>query len=168
MILEQAMVLSVEPESVLLQARQRSACDSCRAQSGCGQAVLGRLLGQEQSVRASLPLGMNGKVRAGDLVTVAVPAHSVVLGSLFLYLVPVVGLLAGALGASGLGLSEGVTAVSALTGLVAGGLLVRLASPLLSQRLNMRPFLVAEADLASGPGSFSDADGPRGPWPREA
>ncbi len=142
MVHEQATVLAVHADAVLLAARQQSACESCRAQSGCGQAVLSRLMRQEGTVRALLPSGLQGRVRPGSEVVVAIPMHTVVLGSLLIYLLPVLGLLAGAALAAQAGLREGLVAAAAVAGLVAGGALVRLVSWRWRHHPGMHPVVV--------------------------
>lgn len=151
MIHEQALVLSVEPGFALLEARRKSACNSCRAKPGCGQAVLARLSPREPTVRALLPDDMAGKVSAGSLVTVAIPANAVVLGSLLLYAVPVVGLLLGAvLGARWF--EDGMTAMlPAVLGLLVGGWLVRIISRRIDDHPDFQPLIVdCDSALAAG------------------
>lgn len=143
MVFEQATVLAVEPGIAWLSAQQRSACDSCRAQSGCGQAALGRLIKREgQAVRALLPPELQSRIVAGDEVRVAIPMHTIVLGSLFIYLLPIVGLLFGAALASMAGVAESVVAAAAFAGLLAGGGLVRFVSRQLHSHPSVQPSVV--------------------------
>lgn len=135
--------MAVEPGIAWLAAQQRSACDSCRAQSGCGQAVLSRLMRRDsQPVRALLPAELQSRVTVGGEVTVAIPMHTVVLGSLFIYLLPIVSLLMGAVLASVMGLSEPMVALSGFIGLLAGGALVRSASRVVSSYAAVQPSVV--------------------------
>lgn len=147
MVFEQATVLAVEPGIAWLSAQQRSACDSCRAQSGCGQAVLSRLMRREgQAVRALLPPELQAWVAAGSEVTVAIPMHTIVLGSLFIYVLPIVGLLLGATLFSMLAVPEPVVALGGLAGLVGGGVLVRYISRLVSSHPSVQPSVVECGD----------------------
>lgn len=147
MVFERATVLAVEPGVAWLAAQQRSACDSCRAQSGCGQAVLSRLMRRDsQAVRALLSPELQSRVTVGSEVTVAIPMHTVVLGSLFIYLLPIVGLLLGAALASAVGLAEPVVALGGLVGLIGGGVLVRFISKLVNTHPSVQPSVVECGD----------------------
>lgn len=143
MVYEQATVLRVEAGIALLSSRQRSACDSCRAQPGCGQAVLARLMRREDAVPALLPSALQGEIKKGSEVTVAIPMHTVVLGSLLIYLLPVFGLLVAAILATAAGAAESIVAASAAVGLVLGGGLVRYVSWLLRSYPGLQPSVVA-------------------------
>lgn len=139
--------MAVEPGIAWLAAQQRSACDSCRAQSGCGQAVLSRLMRRDsQPVRALLPPELQSRVTAGGDVMVAIPMHTVVLGSLFIYLLPIVSLLVGAALASVMGLAEPMVALGGLIGLIVGGGLVRIASRLVNSHPAVQPSVVECVD----------------------
>ena len=147
MVFEQATVKAVEPGVAWLTAQQRSACDSCRAQSGCGQAVLNRLMRRDsQPVRALLPAELQSRVAVGVEVTVAIPMHTVVLGSLFIYLLPIVGLLCAAALASAAGWNEPLVAAAAFAGLLGGGGLVRGASRRVNSHPAVQPSVVSCAD----------------------
>lgn len=88
MIEEQATVVAVEPGRAQVETRRSGACESCKARGGCSGLGGGR----EARVWVADPLG----VGVGERVVISVPGGVVVQASLWLYLVPVLALLGGA------------------------------------------------------------------------
>ncbi len=113
MIEETGKVLEVRPGRALVETQRGSACEGCAARGAC--AHLGG--GREARVWVQDPLG----VSPGDRVTVAVPEAAVVKASFWVYLVPVLVLLAGAVAGNALGPRFGIgpDAGAAILGLVA-------------------------------------------------
>ena len=94
MIEEKAVVISVEGEHVLLQTQRRSSCQSCSVKQGCGTSVLAKVVGQRSSqilVENILNAGI------GDEVVLGINDNALVKGSLLIYALPLILLLAGAL-----------------------------------------------------------------------
>jgi len=85
---EQATVVEVQPGRARVQTLRSGACESCKARGGCSGLGGGR----EARVWVADPLG----VAAGERVMIAVPGGTVVKASLYLYLLPVLALLGGA------------------------------------------------------------------------
>ena len=94
MIEETAQVVEVRPGRALVQTVRSTACEGCSARGTC--AALGG--GREARVWADDPLG----VSPGERVVVAVPEAAVVRASVWVYLVPVVALVIGAVVGSSL------------------------------------------------------------------
>lgn len=95
MILETATVTSVESDALWVEAVQKSACETCSAQKGCGTAVLSKLSGRTNRIRVVRHQSQNQSYQVGQQVTIAIPEDVVVLGSLGAYMVPLVGSLVG-------------------------------------------------------------------------
>lgn len=93
MIEELARVVRVDGGFVWVEIRRTSACGGCAAKTGCGTAVLGKLLGKRR-VRVKAPDA--SAIAVGDGVVIGVREHALVRGSLALYAVPLLGLLVGA------------------------------------------------------------------------
>ncbi len=94
MLEETARVVEVDHDSVWVETQRRSTCGSCSASKACGTAAISRVLGNRRSlvrVLASMPL------KAGDNVIIGIRERALVKGSLAVYAVPIVLLLAGAL-----------------------------------------------------------------------
>ena len=122
MIEEQGRVIDVHDGYVWVETQRRSSCDKCSANAGCGTSVLSRVLGQRRTrVRALDPLG----AKAGDDVVIGIEDAMLLRSSLAAYLVPLLGLLLGAVCggtlASTLGIpNEAGSILCALAGMAAG------------------------------------------------
>ena len=147
MILETGTVVAIESDSLWVETIQKSACDACVAEKGCGQKFLSKLAGKTTSIRVLL----NGQSRKdfslGQSVTIGIPEDVIVLASLLVYLLPIVGAVAGAAltGSSGTDLQAMGGAVA---GLLAGAWLVRMHSARSRNDLRYNPVLIdSAADL---------------------
>ncbi|MFN2308769.1 MAG: SoxR reducing system RseC family protein [Gammaproteobacteria bacterium] len=93
MIEETARVIATEAGFVWVETRRQSTCGGCAAKSGCGTAALAKVLGTRRTrVRAIDRQG----VQVGDEVVVGIDESALIRGSLAVYAVPLLGLLAGA------------------------------------------------------------------------
>jgi len=96
MIVEQATVVAVDEKHLLVETIQQSTCGSCAAQKGCGQGVLAKYLSSSSFFRLSLK-GFSGEsFQPGDTVEIGIDEFALVRASVWLYLVPLAGLLVGA------------------------------------------------------------------------
>lgn len=96
MIEEQGRVVAVEGDFVWVETRIKTTCNSCAVQSGCGTSVLSKALGRKLfRTRIANALG----ARQDDEVMIAIPEETLVRASLVVYLMPLAGLLLGAVAA---------------------------------------------------------------------
>ncbi|HIE56005.1 MAG TPA: Fis family transcriptional regulator [Chromatiaceae bacterium] len=95
MIEEEGVVVSVQGEFAKVRIQQqRSACGSCSARQGCGTSLLARLFPErERALLARNPAA----ARKGDHVVIGLREADLQLASVVLYLLPVLGLISGAL-----------------------------------------------------------------------
>lgn len=94
MIEETARVVAIEGEFAWVQTERRSTCNACSANGACGTSVLAKVLGQRRTqVRALNSIGAG----LGDHVIVGLAEDALVRGSLAIYAVPLVGMIALAL-----------------------------------------------------------------------
>ncbi len=94
MIEEHGRVIDVRDGYVWVETQRRSSCDKCSLNAGCGTSVLSRILGQRRTrVRALDTLG----AKNGDEVVIGIEDAMLLRSSLAAYLVPLLGLLSGAL-----------------------------------------------------------------------
>jgi sigma-E factor negative regulatory protein RseC len=94
MIEETARVVVCEGRFAWVETQRASTCGGCAANKGCGTAALAKVLGQRRTrVRVLNEL----QARAGEQVVIALPEQALVRGALAVYLVPLLGLLGGAL-----------------------------------------------------------------------
>ena len=126
MIEEQAQVVDIKGDQLVLQAQTKSACGSCAANKGCGTSVLSKVVGRKFShFQARNDVGAS----VGDTVIVGISEDALLKGSAMIYIVPIMTMLFFALMAEFL-LTPAqhhdlIVAVSALTGLAAGSVVAR-------------------------------------------
>ena len=138
MILETATVTAVERDALWVEAVQKSACEACTAQKGCGTAVLSKLSGRTSRLRVLKSKQMTESYSVGQQVTIAIPEDVVVLASICAYLVP---LAASLIGLWLLGSSDILSVIGAVLGLAFGGGLVSLFNAKLRDDPRFNPVL---------------------------
>lgn len=122
MITETATVIEVGEDTILVETVQQSTCGACAAQKGCGQGVLAKYLSSSSFFRVQLPEPtQTSSYRVGDTVELGIDELAMVRASLWLYIVPLAGLLMGAY--LGNLQSEVMSVFLAIVGLMAGGYL---------------------------------------------
>ena len=141
MILETGTVVAIESDSLWVETIQKSACDACVAEKGCGQKFLSKLAGKTTSIRVLLNDRSRKDFSIGQSVTIGIPEDVIVLASLLVYLLPIAGAVAGAalIGSGGTDLQSMGGAVA---GLFAGAWLVRMHSAKSRNDLRYNPVLV--------------------------
>jgi sigma-E factor negative regulatory protein RseC len=145
MLEETARVVRIEAGEVWVETERRSTCSSCAVEKGCGTATLAKVLGQRRTlvrVLTDLPL------EVGDHVVIGIREQALVRGSLAVYAVPLLLLLAGAiigeLGAEqGLWVSaEAASVLLGVAGLVTGLLWLRRFSSRIHHDVNYQPVVL--------------------------
>jgi len=91
---EQAQVIEVQGEHLILQAQTQSACGTCSAKKGCGTSVLSKVVGKKFS-RFQAMNNLDAKV--GDTVVVGIAEDVLIRGSAVMYFIPVLGMIVFAL-----------------------------------------------------------------------
>ncbi|AJQ94535.1 SoxR reducing system RseC family protein [Gynuella sunshinyii] len=147
MIEEIGTVVQVNNQDVWVETVRRSACQGCRARSGCGQAVMGDLLDQsrqEQKNVLKMAHGSVGPLVVGDDVIVGIPEQALIRLACLAYGVPVLSVLVFGGVAQWFGWPDiGVVFASAL-GLVAAIVSVKKISLHLSCDFRYQPVLIAK------------------------
>ncbi|ART80092.1 SoxR reducing system RseC family protein [Oceanisphaera avium] len=114
MIEEIATVSAVYDGKVEVVCFSKSACGQCKQSSHCGTGIVSKALpGRDHRflIATDLSLTVNQQVRIG------IPEHSLISSAFLVYLLPLLLVMAGALGASiGLGLGDGGTILGAAVG----------------------------------------------------
>lgn len=115
MIEEPGRVVAVEEGAVWVETLRRSTCSACSANAGCGQGLMEKLgVGQRRGyVRALTDL----RLAVGDGVVIGIREDLLVRSSLLVYLLPLLGLFAGAMLAQWLALAESFVILGGLGGL---------------------------------------------------
>lgn len=147
MIEESAQVVELGDGFVLVETQRRTTCGSCAVNKGCGTAVLSKALGRYRTrIKALNSLS----VVIGDEVIIGIRENALLVGSLAVYMLPLVFmLLAGFLGetlAVKAGIEEdwpGVT--TGLTGLFLGFVWLRKFSKKISADKNYQPVVLRKS-----------------------
>jgi sigma-E factor negative regulatory protein RseC len=122
MIEEYAVVTKCSGTQATLEIERRTACGLCGQKRGCGNATWGKMLGHD-----SHDFTADNQVNAnvGDSVVVGIDEQAVLNSALFLYVVPLAGLLIGTLIADYLFKNQFYVIIGAVLGLVIGFLWVK-------------------------------------------
>ncbi|MCJ8311875.1 MAG: SoxR reducing system RseC family protein [Saccharospirillaceae bacterium] len=126
MIVENAWVQSINNNQITLQTIRSSSCQSCKAKSGCGQALLSKVSDDNyQEQKNNITIFSEENVSIGEEVELILPENSLVKAALIMYLTPLFAMFSLALIVSSLGFNDVVTSLSAILGLGFGFLLIK-------------------------------------------
>ena len=142
MILETGVVVAVESDSLWVETIQRSTCEACSAQKGCGQRVLSKLTGKTNRIRVLINSQSLKDVSAGQSVTIGIPEDVIVSGSMLVYMLPIMAAVIGAWIAGPESDAAGI--LGAACGLLLGGLIVNLRSKKTRNDLRLNPVLLED------------------------
>ncbi len=147
MIEESGRVVAVESGAVWVETLRKSTCSGCSARSGCGQGLLGELgLGPRRGhVRALSELSLS----VGDAVIIGVREDLLVRGSLLVYLMPLLGLFAGALLTQSAGAAEPWVVLGGFAGMFLAWYGVRRRSVRTAHDPALQPVVVRRVQAAA-------------------
>ncbi len=118
MIHEQARVIELKGDQVIVEIDRQSGCQGCELSGACGTGSLGRLLGHRQKP-VCVPNRLN--LKRGDRVLLQLPEKSLMLSGLMVYLLPLLSMFLFSLLADVLFHSQDwVNVVGAVIGLFTG------------------------------------------------
>ncbi len=122
MLLESGRVVAVEEGGLWVETIRQSACGACAAQKGCGHSLINSISDGRRSLVRVLP-GEYSLVDCAvdDQVRFSIPEEVILKGSLVVYILPLICMMAGA--GLAVELVEGSQDVLAALGAVAGFLL---------------------------------------------
>lgn len=154
MLVETGRVVAVETDGVWVETIRRSTCGSCAAQKGCGHGIVNRLSEGRSSLVRALPGRLSpADCAVDDEVEISIPEEVILKGSLVVYILPLLTLLAGAtLGAYALpGGGDGAAALGAVAGFAIGYLLVRWHAHVHRDDTRLQPVLLGIVGRPSEP-----------------
>jgi len=119
---ESATVLSVAGNTAWVETQRRRSCDGCAARHGCGSAALSKVLGNR---RTRLQVISQVEVEPGDRVVLGLQEQALIRGSIAVYLIPLLSMIALAVGAEAAfgtesGSGDGPALAGGLAGMVLG------------------------------------------------
>jgi len=119
MIEQHATVMTVDDDHVTVETRRASACGTCASGGGCGAGILGSLFGNRSSrIEATADM----VVQPGDEVVIGLPESALLLGSFWIYLVPLLLFIAGSLVGRTVAANTGGGELLVIVGGIVGGL----------------------------------------------
>ncbi|MFK5985458.1 MAG: SoxR reducing system RseC family protein [Pseudomonadota bacterium] len=93
MIEEPAQVIEIDKDDhryVWIEAKRQSSCGSCDAKSACGTQVLSKIIGKRSN---RIRILNTCQAEAGDNIIIGIDEQSLLKGSIYLYLIPMVGMI---------------------------------------------------------------------------
>jgi len=150
---ETVQVYAAEGETAWVELIQRkTSCGQCVAQSGCGTSVLSKVLGRKPLRLAALnPIG----AKPGDRVVIGVRDDALVRGSVAVYLVPLLAMLAAAVIGDALAPANDLAvALAGISGLAAGFGWVHLFGRRAAADSRYRPVILRQEQLEFSPVRF--------------
>ena len=130
MLIETGRVVAVEAneEALWVETIRQSTCGSCAANKGCGHGLLNRISdGRTGYIRVLSGTVATRQCAIDDQVRISIPERIILRGSMLVYMLPLLCMLAGAVGADILWPAAGqfVTVAGAILGMAVGFALVR-------------------------------------------
>lgn len=117
MIEEFAVVTKRFDDHVMLEIERRTACGLCGQKRGCGNATWGKLLRHDSQ---EFPADTAIDVNVGDSVVVGIDERIILSSAFYLYIVPLISMLVGAVLADTLLDNEFYVILAAAAGLLVG------------------------------------------------
>lgn len=93
MIEESGTVLAIKDGIAQVETIRTSSCNSCRARHACGHRAIAKV---SNSNRMLMQVAAPDSLQVGQHVTVGIPEDTLLQASMWMYLVPLLGLVAGA------------------------------------------------------------------------
>ena len=122
MVNEQGLIVDIGEHDVVVEVLKTSACQTCAAKQGCGQAVLahwGDPDKQQKKNHFRIPVGHHQAMNVGDRVELSMAHDTLTKVALLVYLVPLLVAFIGLFSFKQLGFGEGIQLL--MTGVFFGG-----------------------------------------------
>ena len=142
MLTENGRIVAIEADALWVETIQRSTCQSCVAEKGCGQSLLTRLGAKPTYLRVLLAGRSPQQYQLNQSVVLGIPDDVVVKGSLLAYGLPLMLLLVFAIFAHNLLPQEWMVIAAAVVGFLLGGVLLHFHSKRYRNDLNRHPVII--------------------------
>lgn len=152
MIEESARVVAIEGCTVWLETIRQSTCEACSSRSGCGQYVVSKLQPERMNL-LKVTLDEGEDYPEGSMVRLGIPDGMVLKSAMIVYMLPLVGLIVGALLVAYLDILEwqdANAAMGGLLGLVLGLLGVRKHAHFAAGNSDYSPRILGFSQVACG------------------
>lgn len=117
MIEEQARVVEIQDQYIVVETIRTTACESCKAKVGCGQSALAKW-SENQTAKNYLSVNRldHKNIRLNDIIQIGIPEDALVKAAFLMYLLPLLVPLFLVLFAANFGFSDNLIAVLSLLG----------------------------------------------------
>ncbi|MCK4743545.1 MAG: SoxR reducing system RseC family protein [Sulfuriflexus sp.] len=143
MIEEQAIVVDVSGQAISVETDSESNCGHCSAKSGCGTSLLGKFFSRN---RQQLIVETDLSLVVGDKVVLGLNSDALLQGSVIVYAIPLVMMLALPMAMSYFYASELVSIFSGIIGLASGLIYVKYFSAIAHSSERFRPIVLRRVD----------------------
>lgn len=154
MLTETGRVVGLEADGLWVETIRRSTCGACAAQKGCGHGLLNRVSdGKRGYIRVLPGERAIAHYKIGDEVAISIPEEVILRGSFIAYMLPLAGMLGGAVAAANLlpGNQDAIAVLGAATGIALGFALVRLHAARHRRDPRFQPVLLETAAPLADP-----------------
>ena len=147
MALEHTRIIALEPDHAWVEMIQQTSCQACSARKGCGQGSLAEVIGGK---RSQLKVPVNDQqyrtLAIGQWVDIEVAETTIIYGALWVYMMPLVLLVSGALLAGAFWSSIYAAPLGAIVGFSLSIVLIKWqsAAPGRLEFLSPKPYLKSE------------------------
>lgn len=147
MLEEQGVVISADNNSATVQIQRTTSCSHCAVKQGCDSGSVANMLGK-QYMQVKVANHPYPAVKVGDNVVIGLPEQALLKGAILVYLVPLFGLFAGAIGyeivaaVTALPHSELLSVLGSLVGFSVGLIAVKRWSINLSSDARYQPIIL--------------------------
>lgn len=128
-----AIEASAEGQVIVVETEIKTTCNACQVQSSCGTSAIAKALNPKKQ---ALRFAHQGQVELGQSIKIGIPEERLLSASALVYLLPLVGLIGGAMLAQWLAPALG--GQSELWQVLCGGALAAMAFYTVKQFLNGR------------------------------
>lgn len=142
MLKERGVIVEIEPNALWIETIQASTCGSCVAKKGCGQRLLAKVGAESMRIRVIKQPDDRHQYQLNQSVEVAIPDNIIVSASLFVYLLPLLLLVAFSSVVNAFALGEVASMIGGLVGFIVGGLLIRYHSEISKNNPKFQPILL--------------------------
>ncbi|WP_422474987.1 SoxR reducing system RseC family protein [Endozoicomonas sp. ALB032] len=145
MIEEEGRVVAIEQGAVWVETIRKSTCSSCSVRNGCGQNLLEKYRSNKH--QSYIQAINDFSIEEDDQVIIGIPESALMRASFLVYLMPLVAMMGALLLATAVGWNDFFTALSAMAGLAAGFVSVRMLGHSASDQCRVRVIKVMPRKL---------------------
>lgn len=145
MIIERGVVAATEDNGFWVEAVQKSVCSGCKVKQGCGQGLLSKY-SKSSGYLWVMRGGVIDQVSVGDEISFGLPEDIIVKSSLIIYMIPLLLLLCGTVGAYLINTSDLIVMCGSVLGLVLGSVIVKIHAKKTKYDVRYQPIFLGMAN----------------------